>query len=167
MVKYRTMETRHPPAVTLTLSQARRLALAAGTGFHRPPGRVGPLAVSAVISRIGHVQIDTISVVERAHHHILEVRIPGYRPEWLAEAPVFEYWAHAAAYLPWEDFRYTLARKDRIRDHGHDWFQVEPQVTRQVLDRIRNEGPLMARDFETPRKTSGWWDWKPAKRALE
>ena len=151
---------------SLTLAQARQLALAAGAGFHRPNGR-GPAAVADLVQRLGFVQIDTISVVERAHHHIVAARLPGYRTEWLSRAPVFEYWAHAAAYLPWSDFRHTLPRKERIRAHGHDWFHVEPAEAQRVLDRIRSEGPLMARDFEAPRKTEGWWDWKPAKRALE
>ncbi|HTH13208.1 MAG TPA: crosslink repair DNA glycosylase YcaQ family protein [Spirochaetia bacterium] len=150
----------------LTLKQARRLALAAGTGFHRPPGR-GPTAVGALVDRIGFVQIDTISVVERAHHHVLAARLPQYQTPWLSQAPVFEYWAHAAAYLPWRDFRHTLPRKERVLAHGHDWFRVEPQDVDHVLQRIRTEGPLMARDFEAPKRTAGWWDWKPAKRALE
>jgi hypothetical protein len=150
----------------LTLKQARRLALAAGAGFHRPPGR-GPAAVGALVDRIGFVQIDTISVVERAHHHVLAARLPNYQTEWLSRAPVFEYWAHAAAYLPWRDFRHTLPRKERVLAHGHDWFRVEPVDVDRVLNRIRSEGPLMARDFEAPKRTAGWWDWKPAKRALE
>ena len=120
-----------------------------------------------LVERIGFVQIDTISVVERAHHHILAARLPGYRTEWLDQAPVFEYWAHAAAYLPWRDFRYTLLRKERIKAHGHDWFHVEKKDAERVLERVRAEGALMARHFEAPKRTEGWWDWKPAKRALE
>ena len=151
---------------TLTQDQARRLALAAGAGFGRALTS-GPAAVAEIVERIGFVQIDTISVVERAHHHILATRIPGYRREWLESAPVFEYWAHAAAYLPWRDYRYTLPRKERIRAGGHDWFRVDRNEAQQVLERIRSEGPLLARQFAAPRQTAGWWDWKPAKRALE
>lgn len=151
---------------TLTVEQARRLALAAGAGFHRATRR-GPEAVAEIVDRIGYVQIDTISVVERAHHHILATRIPRYQTEWLERAPVFEYWAHAAAYLPWRDFRYTLPRKERIKANGHDWFRADKAEAERVLDRIRSEGPLMARHFETSRRPAGWWDWKPAKRALE
>jgi len=153
-----------PPV--LSGSQARRLALSAGTGFHRPPGR-GASAVAALVDRIGFVQIDTISVVERAHHHILAARLPGYQPDWLNNAPVFEYWAHAAAYLPWRDFRHTLPRKERVKAQGHDWFRTDRAEAELVLQRIRDEGPLMVRDFEAPRKMAGWWDWKPAKLALE
>lgn len=151
---------------TLTVEQARRLALAAGAGFHRATRR-GPEAVAEIVDRIGYVQIDTISVVERAHHHILATRIPRYQTEWLERAPVFEYWAHAAAYLPWRDFRYTLPRKERIKANGHDWFRADKVEAKRVLARIRSEGPLMARHFETSRRPAGWWDWKPAKRALE
>lgn len=150
----------------LSQSQARRLTLAAGAGFDRPSGR-GPSAVAALVDRIGFVQIDTISVVERAHHHILASRLAGYQAEWLSRAEVFEYWAHAAAYLPWRDFRHTLPRKERIRANGHDWFRADQIEADRVLERIRAEGPLMARDFEAPKRTAGWWDWKPAKRALE
>ncbi len=151
---------------TLTPVQARRLALSAGAGFHRPRGR-GSAAVADLVDRIGYVQIDTISVVERAHHHILSARLPGYRSEWLDRASVFEYWAHAAAYLPWRDFRYTLPRKERIKANGHDWFHAEKTEADRVLERIRAEGPLMSRHFEAAKKVAGWWDWKPAKRALE
>ena len=151
---------------TLSLAQARRLTLSAGAGFHRPQGR-GAAAVADLVDRIGYVQIDTISVVERAHHHILATRIPGYQGEWLDRASVFEYWAHAAAYLPWQDFRYTLPRKERIKANGHDWFRAEKAEADRVLERIRVDGPLMARHFEAEKQTAGWWDWKPAKRALE
>jgi hypothetical protein len=151
---------------TLTLNQARHLALSAGAGFHRSARR-GPEAVAEVVDRIGYVQIDTISVVERAHHHILATRIPRYQTEWLDRAPVFEYWAHAAAYLPWRDFRHTLPRKERIKANGHDWFRADKAEAERVLARIRSEGPLMARHFDAATRPAGWWDWKPAKRALE
>ena len=150
----------------LTRQQACCLALEAGAGFHRPLAR-GAAAVGELVERIGFVQVDTISVVERAHHHILAARLPGYRKDWLARAPVFEYWAHAAAYLPWRDFRFTLARQARIRAHGHGWFRVDRAQVDRVLQRIRAEGPLRARQCEAAPGKTGWWDWKPAKRALE
>ena len=140
---------------TLTLAQAQGLALAAGTGFHRPLQN-GPEAVAELVERIGYVQIDTINVVERAHHHILAARMPGYQREWLDRAPVFEYWAHAAAYLPLRDFRFTLPRKERIKANGHDWFRAEKAEAERVLERIRAEGPLMARHFASARQTAGW-----------
>lgn len=151
---------------TLNIDQARRLALAAGAGFHRSDRR-GHDAVAEIVDRIGYVQIDTISVVERAHHHVLATRIPRYRTDWLERAPVFEYWAHAAAYLPWCDFRHTLPRKERIKANGHDWFRADKREADNVLARIRSGGSLMARHFDATKRPGTWWDWKPAKRALE
>ncbi len=136
----------------------------------------GSAGVAAVLRTLGYAQIDTISVVERAHHHTFSSRVPTYTERDLValELPsaggrlAFEYWAHAAAYLPIEDYRYCLPRMRRVRERGHEWFSVEPIVVAGVLERIREEGPLSAKDFEDPRPKAGsWWAWKPAKRALE
>lgn len=150
----------------LPVAWARRLALAAAAGPHRAPGR-GPRAVETLVERLGYVQIDTISVVERAHHHVLASRLAGYQTAWLDGARVFEYWAHAAAFLPWSEFRYTLPRKERHRSNGALWYGADTAAVEHVRRRITAEGPLRSRDFEAPRQKAGWWDWKPAKRALE
>jgi uncharacterized protein len=154
----------------LSLARARLAATAAsGIGQDFPPGQDGTLAV---LKRLGSVQIDTISVVERAHHHVLRSRNPDYGAEHIAalEAKprrLIEYWSHAAAYLPIEDYRFCIPRMERIRVQGHEWYRADKRTTRRVLDRIRAEGPLRAQDFEGAKGGQGWWDWKPAKRALE
>lgn len=151
----------------------KRLALAR-QGLTRPAafGRGLPGARKA-LTQLGYVQIDTISVVSRAHDHTLFARVPNYRPEHLdrlvGRGEAFEYWFHAAAYLPMRDYRFSLPRKHAFRSGQRGWHRSRDQkLMRYVLDRIRAEGPLKARDFEsnTPRR-SGWWDWKPSKRALE
>jgi hypothetical protein len=118
------------------------------------------------------VQIDTISVVERAHHHVLWSRDRDYRPSVLPTLEVeprqaFEYWAHAAAYLPLSDFRYCLPRMRRIAAEGHEWFPSDHRVVEWVRDRVRAEGPLRSQDFQSEGARGPWWDWKPAKAALE
>ncbi len=134
-------------------------------------GREATLAASALNS-LGYVQIDTISVVERAHHHVLWSRTGGYRPEYLdilqsEPRKAFEYWAHAAAYLPLGDYRYCLPRMRRIAQQGHEWFPHDKDIVAAVLERIRAEGPLRSQDFESHGPRGPWWDWKPAKAALE
>jgi uncharacterized protein YcaQ len=125
------------------------------------------------LRRLGHVQIDTISVVERAHHHILWSGDRGYSPGHLPllEAKprqAFEYWAHAAAYLPMEDYRFCLPRMKRIAETGHQWFPTDQKIVAAVLERITSEGPLRSSDFKSDEGPRGpWWDWKPAKAALE
>ena len=126
------------------------------------------------LHQIGHVQIDTISVVARAHHHILYNRVAKYDgslPNRLVKARrAFEYWSHAASYLPMRDYRFVLPMMHGVARGEWGWWHhgSNPRVRAWVLDRIRAEGPLFARDFENPgNRRSGWWDWKPAKRALE
>lgn len=125
------------------------------------------------IEALGYVQIDSISVVERAHHHTLWNRVKSYRPDnieqLLLEKKVFEYWSHAAAYLPMSDYRFSLIRKNAIARGDTHWYKnVDKKLMSSVLDRVKSEGPLQAKSFKNvQRKSTGWWDWKPAKIALE
>jgi uncharacterized protein len=132
----------------------------------------GKNATLRAIEHIGYVQIDTISVVERAHHHVLWSRVSNYQSKFLdqlvKERLLFEYWFHAAAWLPMRDYRFALPRMNS-KDAERNWFEKsDKKLIRYILKRIREEGPLRARDFEDTRKgKKEWWDWKPAKRALE
>jgi hypothetical protein len=86
---------------------------------------------------------------------------------------VFEYWSHAAAYLPLKDYRHALVRMRRLAEGETHWFKREKKLMDRVLDRVRAEGPLQSRDFEPPpqargkRKPAVWFEWTPTKRALE
>ncbi len=163
--------------ITLSLPRARRLALRAqlldGPG-RTPKGKEG---VGRVVEHLGYVQIDTLAVVERAHHHTLWARCPGYEAAMLDELHgrdkrLFEYWGHAASYLPMSDYRYYIP-KMRAFPWGVGWmarlFERHKDVMAAVMARVEKEGPLRAADFKAPkgRGSSGWWDWKPAKVALE
>ncbi len=151
----------------------RRIVLERQGLLHSAPFGRGLRGTLAAIERLGYVQIDTISVVQRAHDHVLAARVPDYAPAMLdalqASGRVFEYWAHAAAYLPTSAYRFALPRMQAMRRGEERWIRCrDPRLMRRVLARIRAEGPLMARDFEAPAgKRGGWWDWKPAKQALE
>jgi uncharacterized protein len=156
------------PAAHLSLAQARRLAL------RSLAPELQSHSVPEVVRRLGYVQIDTISVVERAHHHVLWTRLPTYDAAQLdraqnAERQVLEYWAHAAAYLPMEDYRFCLPRMAAFRRRRGAWLRAHKALTQHVMQRIGAEGPLRAADFEAePGHRAGpWWDWKPAKLALE
>lgn len=150
---------------------ARRIAVrAAGLGRDFASGETG---AAEAIRHLSSVQIDTISVVERAHHHILWSRVPRYGQTQLARLEseprrIIEYWSHAAAYIPIEDYRFCIPRMERVRERGHDWFKVDARVVARVRERVRADGPLRVQDFEGPKRgPGGWWDWKPAKQALE
>lgn len=158
---------------TTTSNQLRRIALdAQGLTRSAPFGR-GIDATHRALEQLGYVQIDTISIVARAHHHTLWNRVPNYKPAHLdrlvRERRAFEYWFHAAAYLPMRDFRFALPRMHALKSGERHWFKTKDhKLMKAILDRIRDEGPLMARNFESPKgRKQGWWDWKPSKRALE
>ncbi len=152
--------------IKLPLKQARRLMVASQK-------LTGPtLEPLQIIEHLGYVQVDTISVIERAHHHVFWSRNQKYRPVELSHLvesrKVFEYWSHAASYLPMKDYRYSLPMKKAFQKRESAWFPKDQKMMKKVLTRIRKEGPLRSKDFEMTKKgKTGWWDWKPAKKALE
>ena len=160
---------------SLSIEEARKLVL---LSQRIPPLRQAGSAVAATLSAIehlGYVQIDTISVIQRAHHHTLWNRNPRYKEVHLDQLVsgrnVYEYWSHAAAYLPMCDYRYSLPRKRAIaRGEQSHWYvpdQKLKKLMKVVRERISAEGPLMAKDFENTGKKCGEWSLKPAKQALE
>lgn len=160
-------------SLTISQKQARRLAII-HQGLHTttPFGR-GKSGVLKAIEQTGYVQIDTISVVERAHHHVLRSRVPNYKKEYLhdlqiKDRKVLEFWSHAAAFIPMSDYRFTLPIVDHFKAGKDNRPTGDKKLMRHVLDRIRNEGPLMSRSFEPASnpKGDGWWEAKPAKLAL-
>jgi len=156
----------------LSVPHARKLVL---HSQQLPPGKRQGRAIVATLAAIEHlsyIQIDTISVIERAHHHTLWNRNPRYQPAQLEQLvsskQVFEYWSHAAAYLPMRDYRFSLYRKRAIRTGAQNhWHARDSGIMNMVRDRITVEGPLMARNFEHTGEKTGEWESKPAKQALE
>lgn len=132
----------------------------------------GKEAGLTAIERLGYLQIDTLSIVERAHHHTLWSRIPDYQPhyldELLKERRVFEYWFHAASYLPMRDYRFALPQMLEVKQNTSHYYNATPEAMQYVMETIRAEGPKKARDFESKtQKPGSWWNWKPTKVALE
>jgi len=154
-------------------ARLRLVALAAQGLLQAQPYGRGLAGARQAINHIGYVQIDSISVVERAHHHVLYSRVPNFEPvmidRMLLDRDIFEYWAHAAAFLPMADFRFSLPYKQAIKSGQTHWYKTRDQkLMDELLARIRTDGPIRSRDVESnTTKRTGWWDWKPAKKALE
>ena len=163
-------------ASRLALAHARRIWLRA-QGLHtRSAFGAGPEATPAAVEHLGYVQIDTINVIERCHHHILWTRIPTYQREHLHRAQtldktVFEYWMHALAYVPTSAYRFFMPEMARRRAAPGGWFgAVDPADVRRVLSLIRKKGPLSIRDIADDvlvDKDHPWASRKPSKRALQ
>ncbi len=166
---------------TYPLSALRAVALHA-QGIGTPPAAKPDQAmISATVRQVGCVQIDTLQMVHRSHMLILWSRLGTFDPDdfdRLAYHPtqrrLFEGWQHAACFIPLEDYRYQMPHQRHQREQPSDGYQrwlaeqAHTELVPGVLERIRKEGALRASDFGSDGHTpGGWWNWKPAKVALE
>jgi uncharacterized protein len=173
-------------ARTLSLAQARRIALAA-QGFADPkpePWAATMRHVQRVIDRVQVVQIDSVNVVSRSHYLPFFARLGAYDRALVDQARdrsprrLVEYWAHMASLIPpttWPllDFRMRNAEHEawgNVRQIRHDY----PGLVEAVLDEVEARGPLTARELEvaiahdTPRDRDRWgWNWSAVKRSVE
>lgn len=142
---------------SISLEAARRIALHAQFLDGEADLPTGKEGVARVIDDLGYVQIDTISVIERAHHHTIWTRCKDYDQAFLHDLQaedrrIFEYWGHALSYLPMVDFRYYLPSMERYKDPRRKWehFLQEKcgHMYEPILDRVRAEGPLSSKDLE-------------------
>ena len=165
---------------TLSNADARRL-LMASQGLCAPTrARLSHARLLTLIDQLGYVQIDSINTVERAHHMIIFARNQKYRKTQLAyllerERSLFENWTHDAAVIPSRFFPYWQLRFEReskiLLARWREWRPrgFEDQLE-AILERIRREGPVMARhlgDKGARKGENAWWDWHPSKTALE
>lgn len=171
-----------PPPRPVSPEESRRILLAR-QGLATPPAaRSGPRSVARLVHRLGFVQVDSINVVERAHHLILHTRFEAYRPSTLTrllehERSLFEHWTHDASVIPLEfhaHWRPRFRRYEQRAEHRAWWKERlgrDPDaLLARVLGRIRSDGPARARDFEDERRDAeggSWWNWHPGKAALE
>jgi len=159
--------------LVLSRAQARKTILHAAGLHKRAPFGKGREAVYKFIDHLGFVQLDTNFTVERAHHHAIFSRVPDYKLEWLeelqADGRIFEFFTSDSGFQPMHNFRFSLPVKEGFRAGRKPLAPAEVHLMNKVLDRVGREGPLMLKDFEYDRQeaSSGWWDWRPAKIALE
>ena len=161
------------PAIRIPNEKARRLWLHAH-GLLAPPVAAPP--TDAVIQALGFVQLDTIQIVSRAHHHILWSRDQTYREprldKLLRQRKVFEHFTHDASVLPMDMLPLWQRQFERRRQRVIRWAEhlgdARDGLGAQILNRIRDEGALCTRDFDTqidgPR---AMWDRPPHKLVLD
>lgn len=153
-------------AIEISFEQARKLVL------HSQGLNQEPKSSIDAIRQLSYIQIDSISVAARAHHHVFQSRNAAYQEadldKMVKNKKVFEYWSHAAAFLPMEDYRFSLYPKGEILKADKFWFEKDKKLMRYVLKRIKTEGPLQSKDFEhPPTGANPWYAWKPTKIALQ
>lgn len=161
---------------SLSLQQARHLHLAAQGLLRAPSKRAVYQDLINCISRMSLLQIDTIHVVARSPYLVLFSRLGNYPQVWLeqalAEGELFEYWAHEACFIPRADYRllrHRMLSPERLGwKYNAQWVADHQQAIDELLQQIREHGPVRAADFtHADNPKSGWWAWKPHKRHLE
>jgi uncharacterized protein YcaQ len=155
----------------LTPDEVRRITLRS-QGFLGVTGRRG--GVTGMLSRLGAVQLDTISVLARSHELVAYARLgefPRARIEqayWHPRTPAtFEYWAHAACILPIAEWPFYAFRRRAYRAQGQRWHKVSSTACDQVLARLATDGPLTSTDLGGAKRGGPWWDWSEVKIAAE
>ena len=154
-------------------SQLRCVALSKQGLTSDQPFGAGVTGTRNAIEHLGYVQIDTLSVVERAHHHTLWNRVKDYDQSHLNDLVrkqvIFEYWYHAASYLPVKDYRFALPNMESVRNNESRYFaNVDKRIMKEVLARAKADGPFRLRNLEKAQAVKEtWWNWEPTKRAVE
>lgn len=177
------MQTR--PDRELSLAAARRIALAAqGFGGPRPAGAPSVNQITALVKRLGVLQLDSVNVFSRSHYMPVFSRLGPYDRSRLdrisghgpgaIDRRLVEYWAHEASLIPVELhplFRWRMADVDRqawgsIARIAHD----EPELVAETLELVAQRGPVRARDtgaVRPPPTVGRMWNWHEGKVALE
>ncbi|MEO8397705.1 MAG: crosslink repair DNA glycosylase YcaQ family protein, partial [Chloroflexota bacterium] len=161
---------------TLSQDAVRGLMIAAQGLQQRPTSAATKADVRQIIRQMHVLQIDTINVVARSPYLVLWSRLGDYNPRWLEEllpeGVLFEYWSHAACFLPIEDYplyrRFMLERLTWQEDRWRSWMDEHADLVEKLLMHIRENGAVRSADFENPEgHKGGWWNWKDEKTALE
>ncbi|MFC4394745.1 MULTISPECIES: winged helix-turn-helix domain-containing protein [Micrococcaceae] len=169
-------------SATLSLDQARRIALAA-QGLHkgRPAGPVTARTVGRTFARLQLVQIDSVNVLVRSHFLPFYSRLGDYDRDILqrmsASHPrrMLEYWAHEASYirpehyqdlLPWQKRSWVGASR---LDPG-----IRADVAARILAALARSRPMTASELTArlghveEKQSDNWgWNWNAVKRVLE
>lgn len=167
----------------LTQLQARRVALAAQGFADRTHATPTMATLDRTLARTGVLQVDSVNVLQRAHFMPLYSRMGPYDVELLRRAQqgtarrprrLVEYWAHVQALMPVELWPLMRHRMESYRaDRGKWGFTADAALEPQVLDAVRDRGPVTARDLEDelstgPRTKEHWgWNWSEARKVLD
>ncbi|MDH2445387.1 crosslink repair DNA glycosylase YcaQ family protein [Amnibacterium sp. CER49] len=160
---------------TMSLREARRVALAAqGFGGAKPPTR-GPARIAAVLERLRLLQIDSVNVFERSHYLPMLARIGPYDRALLDRlvlqpgTPYVEYWAHEAAFVPKTDLGLFAFRRRFYAHRYAERLEAHRGLADLLLAELASRGPLAASEIEHSAnvRSGPWWGWSDVKRTLE
>ena len=164
---------------SLSLAQARRIALAA-QGFGRPkPAVVGTRQLNTLVHKLGLLQIDSVNVFERSHYLPVFARLGAYDKALLdkltfsGKAQYVETWAHVASIVPldtWPLWRWKMRafKAKHLADPKH-WASSNGAMLDWLRAELASTGPITAGKIEhdANKSTGAWWGWSDVKLGLE
>ncbi len=156
----------------LTRAEAARVALYFQL-LSRPRPKASESSILALVRALGNLQIDTINVVERSHHLVLNSRLEDYRGELLErlllKRRLVEYWTNVAAIIPREDYPYYLYRwTSRADGWLHNfWLPKNRDYLEEIRRRIPRDQPFTTEAFAKSLQRRGrGWSGSELSRAL-
>jgi uncharacterized protein YcaQ len=160
------------PNLTLSNQEARRFILA-----HQhlwPPRKIkGKEGILSLFDRLGCIQYDTINIVGRNADLVLQSRVDKYRPNMLEELlyeerKLIDGWDKVASIYSVDDWPYFARKRAAVPGYHAERSQEAMEIAPELLETIRERGPLSSLDFKTDTKTD--WFWAPtslSRAALE
>src|SRR6478752_2869429 len=163
---------------SLSVAQARRVALAAQGFLDRPHATPTMATFDRTLARTGVLQVDSVNVLQRAHFMPLYSRMGPYDVDLLRRAGegrarrVVEYWAHVQAFMPVELWPVMQHRMDDYRAKRGKWgfVQADDELEERLLAELAERGASTARDLDDglPRLKDNWgWNWSKTRRVLD
>lgn len=164
---------------TVSIAQARRIALAA-QGFGRPrPAAAGTRQLNTLMERIRLLQVDSVNVFERSHYLPVLARLGPYNKADLdrltfgPRARYTEYWAHVASIIPieaWPLWRWKMDEERAGNENNPDsWIHANRSMLDWLRAELADKGPLAASKIEhdANKRKGTWWQWSEVKLGLE
>jgi len=176
------MTTPSRPAEFITRDEARYLTLfAQRIETVEPRGTRLPTTehLLDLVHQISVIQLDSISVVSRAHETSVWTRVGTFKTSDFSilhhpKAALFEYWVHAASLVPIQFFPYVRRQMEShatATTRWGRWGAENKDLLQSVLATIEKQGAVSTRAFERPeeikRSPWAWFGGKPAKEALD
>src|SRR3984885_14377535 len=145
-------------ATSLSLAEARRLALTAQGFGKKRPRSITAQHLRTTIRRLGLLQIDCVNVVCAAHYMVPFSRLGPYDraafDKLIYRSGEFaEHWAHEISIVRGETWPLLRYRRetDRVRPWGFQKVLEErAEYAAWVLEEVRQRGPLAADDLTPP-----------------
>lgn len=165
--------------VELSRDEARAVAVSSSGFADRTES--GATAVSptranvlGVVRHLGQLQIDSVSVFERAHYLPVFSRLGAYDRNHLdalgaSNGGLVEYWPHQAGFIPVSDWGLWEFRRAEWRTDRREYLEAQRELIAWVRSELKHNGPMSAKELERDTRDGKgqWWDWSETKRLLE